>query len=124
VKGEALVKGVAARIAKDSPKLADLEPADLGKLARVVVAESLKDDLRREADLARIDYRAECQRFLHRASRTGSSHTLRSYHTALERLETWCSKEGICPLELTPALADDFIESEKAAGRLKRDRAA
>ncbi|MGA2380929.1 MAG: hypothetical protein ABSG85_16665 [Spirochaetia bacterium] len=55
------------------------------KLTRVVVAESLKDDLRREADLARIDYRAGCQRFLQRASRTGSLHTLRSYRTAIER---------------------------------------
>lgn len=116
VKGEALVKSVARRIAEDSPKLADLEPAELEKLARVVVAESLKDDLRREADLARIDYRAERDRYLQRASRTGSSHTLRSYRTAIERLEAWCSKERISPLELTPALADDFIESEKAAG--------
>ncbi len=116
VKGEALVKSVARRIAQDSPKLADLEPAELEKLARVVVAESLKDDLRHEADLARIDYQAERDRFLQRASRTGSRHTLRSYRTALERLEAWCSKEGIPPMELTPAPADDFIESEKAAG--------
>jgi len=116
MKGEALVKSVAKRIAQDSPKLADLEPAELEKLARVVVAESLKDDLRREADLARIDYRAECERFLQRASKTGSRHTLRSYRTAIEHLEAWCSKEGIAPIELTPALADDFIESEKAAG--------
>jgi site-specific recombinase XerC len=116
VKGEALVKSVARRIAEDSPKLADLEPAELEKLARVVVAESLKDDLRREADLARIDYPAERDRFLQRASRTGSRHTLRSYRTALGRLEVWCSKERIAPLELTPALADDFIENEKADG--------
>jgi hypothetical protein len=116
VKGEALVKSVARRIAEDSPKLADLQPEELEKLARVVVAESLKDDLRREADLARIDYRAEHDRFLQRASRTGSRHTLRSYRTALERLEAWCAKEKIAVLELTPALADEFIESEKAAG--------
>jgi site-specific recombinase XerC len=116
VKGEALVKSVARRIAQDSPKLADLEPTDLEKLARVVVAESIKDDLRREADLARIDYSAECQRFLQRSSRSGSHHTLRSYRTAIGHLDAWCSREGISPLDLTPATADDFIENEKATG--------
>ena len=115
-KGEALVKSVARRIAEDSPRLADLAPPELERLARVVVAESLKDDLRREADLARIDYQAERQRFLTRASRTGSAHTLRAYRTALDRLEAWAERERIAPLELTPALADDWIESEKAAG--------
>jgi site-specific recombinase XerC len=116
VKGEALVKSVAARIARDSPKLADLEPAELASLARVVVAESLKDDLRREADLARIDYQAERKRFLERASRTGSTHTARAYRSALGRLDAWCSTQSISPLELTPARADDWIENEKAAG--------
>jgi site-specific recombinase XerC len=118
VNGEALVKSVARRIAQDSPKLADLEPVELEKLARVVVAESLKDDLHREADLARIDYLTERDRFLQRASRTGSRHTLRSYRAALEHLEAWCAAaaQRLSPLELTPALADDFIESEKASG--------
>ena len=87
MRGDALVKSVAARIARDSPKLADLEPAELEKLARVVVAESLKDDLRREADLARIDYQVERKRFLERASRTGSAHTQRAYRAALGRLD-------------------------------------
>lgn len=116
LKGEALVKSVAARIARDSPKLADLGPAELENLARVVVAESLKDDLRHEADLARIDYQAERKRFLERASRTGSAHTIRAYRAALGRLDAWCSARAISPLELTPARADDWIESEKAAG--------
>jgi site-specific recombinase XerD len=116
-KGEALVKSVAARIAVDSPRLADLPAAELEKLARVVVAESLKDDLRREADLAKVDYQAERARFLARASRTGSRHTLRAYTAALEHLEAWAEREKIGPLELTAALADDWIEAEKAEGR-------
>ncbi len=97
-KGEALVKSVARTIAQDSPRLADLPAAELEKLARVVVAESLKDDLRREADLAKIDYQAERQRFLARASRTGSRHTLRAYTAALEHLEAWAEREKVGPL--------------------------
>jgi site-specific recombinase XerD len=110
-----LVKSVAKRI-KDKPKLRDLTPEQLEQLARVVVVESLKDDLRREADLAGIDYQAERKRFLERASRTGSAHTLRAYRAALGHLETWCSAQAISPLELTPARADDWINAEKASG--------
>ncbi len=116
-KGAALVKAVARRIAQDSPRLADLGEAALEKLARVVVAESLKDDLRLAADLQRVPYSEERQRFFQRASRTGSPHTLRAYRTALGRLEAWCGPQGLSPLELSPALADDWIEAEKALGR-------
>jgi site-specific recombinase XerD len=80
------------------------------------VVESLKDDLRREADLAGIDYQADRKRFLERASRTGSAHTLRAYRAALGHLEAWCSAQAISPLELTPARSDDWINAEKAAG--------
>ena len=43
--------------------------------------------------------------------------TRRLYGSALARLEAWCAKQGISPLELSPARADDWIESEKAEGR-------
>ena len=66
-KGAALVKAVARRIAQDSTRLADLREAELEKLARVVVAESLKGDLRHAADLERVPYSEERQRFLERA---------------------------------------------------------
>ena len=62
-KGAALVKTVARRIAKDSPRLADLGEEELEKLARVVVAESLKNDLRHAADLERVPYAEERERF-------------------------------------------------------------
>jgi hypothetical protein len=73
------VKATARRIARSSPRLADLPEADLARLAKIVMAEGLKNDLRRAADLERIDYQAERQRFLDRASRTDSVHTRRAY---------------------------------------------
>lgn len=114
---EALVKRVARRVAKESPRLADLAPEELEKLARVVVAEELRDELKARVKLERIDYQAERDTFLSRASRTDSVHTALAYRSALSRLESWCKVQGFSPLELTPARADDWIESEKAGDR-------
>jgi site-specific recombinase XerD len=111
------VKKVAKKIATESPKLADLPEEDLEKLARVVVAEGLKDELRRAADLEKVDYLGEREKFVARSSRTGSQRTKQLYSDALDKLDAWCKKGGISTLELTPALADDWIESLKAEGK-------
>ncbi len=111
------VKAVARRIAKDAPRLADLPEADLEKLARIVVAEGLKDDLKRAANLEKIDYQGERDTFIARSSRTDSPRTKDLYRRALERLEAWCSAQNISPLELTPALADDWIADLRVQGR-------
>lgn len=112
-----LVRDVARTIAKEAPRLSDLGEAELEKLARVVVAESLRDELKAAVQLEKIDYPSERARFLARASRTGSTHTTKAYRTALQRLEAWSSRQGVPVLELTPAQADDWIESEKGQGR-------
>jgi len=115
--GLSRVKTVARKIATASPKLADLPEEDLEKLARVVVAEGLKDELRKAADLEKVDYKDEREKFVARSSRTGSQRTKQLYSDALDKLDVWCKKQGISTLELTPALADDWIESLKAEGR-------
>jgi site-specific recombinase XerD len=119
VKEEGLqrARSVARKIAHESPTLADLSSEQLEQVARVVMAETLKDELRRAAELEKIPYRAERDLFLSRASRTGSAHTRKNYQAALDRLETWSKVQGISPLELTPARADDWIESMKADGK-------
>ena len=114
--GEKRVEEVAKRIA-ERPELADLAPQALEALAKIVVAEELKDDLKRKANLKRISYESERKKFLEAASRTGSSHTQEAYRRALFSLEVWCSERGLRPLELSPALADDWIMSLRAAGR-------
>ena len=50
------------------------------------------------------------------SARVRSPHTRRAYATALTRLEAWCRHQDSGPVELTPALADDWIENEKAQG--------
>jgi site-specific recombinase XerD len=109
--GALLVKAVARRIAKEAPTLEDLRAEDLEKLARAVVVEALKDDLRTRAKIEKIDYQGERETFL---SRVRSEHTGRAYRAALDRLQRWCLRQGVEPVELTPALADDWIETEKA----------
>jgi site-specific recombinase XerD len=109
----ALVKAVARRIAKEAPALEDLDAEGLEKLAKAVVVETLKDDLKARAKLEKIDYYAERETFL---ARKGSVQTRRAYTSALEHLEMWCKRQGITVMEVTPALADDWIESEKGEG--------
>ena len=111
------VKQVAKKIAAESPKLADLPEEDLDKLARAVVAEGLREELRKAANLEKVDYKSEREKFVARASRTGSQRTRQLYCDALDKLDEWCAKQGISTLELTPALADDWIESLKAEGK-------
>jgi site-specific recombinase XerD len=64
--------------------------------------------------IAGINYQAEKKTFLTNVSRTGSIHTYKGYRIALDRLEIWTTRKGINPLELTPALADDFLYAMKA----------
>lgn len=111
--GEALVRQVARRIVEDAPKLQDLGPEELRKLARIVVAESLKDDLRREADRARVDYQAERERFLKTAA---SPHTRLAYAAGLALLEAEAARLGVSVLALTPAQADDWTTALSGNG--------
>ena len=111
--GAERVKAVARRIAKESPKLADLSDEDLERLAKVVVAEGLRDDLKQAAKLEKINLPDERERFL---DRLRSKQTQRAYQTALDRLDAWCKGKGITILEVTPALADDFITDMRLQG--------
>ena len=94
--GEARVEEVAKRIA-ERPELADLAPQALEALAKIVVAEELNDDLKREANIRRIKYESERKKFLEASSRTGSPHTQEAYRRALFSLEAWCSERGLRP---------------------------
>ena len=114
---ERRVKAVVAKLAHEVPELADLDPRTLEKVARIAMLDDVKGKLKKAVELERIDYQREREQFIERASGTGSQRTKKLYAAALTRLEAWCAKQGISPLELSPARADDWIESEKAEGR-------
>lgn len=115
--GREKVQTLARMIATEAPQLEDLTEEQLQHLAQVVVAETLKEDLRRRADQERIDYPAERERFLKRSSRTGSQHTQDLCRRALGRLDAWCAVQAINPLALIPARADDWIAELRGQGR-------
>jgi site-specific recombinase XerD len=110
---------VAAVIKKlaDEPELADLDPETLEKVARLALIDAMKEKVKAAAKLEKIPYAKERDTFISRASRTGSERTKKLYAAALARLEAWCERRGVIPLELSPMTADDWIEAEKAEGR-------
>jgi len=114
---DALVGRVVKKLAKESPRLADLNAEELRALARVVVAEELRDELKARVRLERIDHEAERQTFLKSCSRTRSPHTRRAYAAGLARLKAWCSARSLDVPALTPAQADDWINDLRAEGR-------
>ncbi len=66
------------------------------------------------ADFIGIDYYMEKQIYLDTAGRERSRHTRRVYANALKKLEVWTTLQHIDLLTLTPAQADDFINTLRA----------
>jgi site-specific recombinase XerD len=126
--GIAAVKGLAERIAKESPGLADLNPEQLEAIARAVWLDDLKGDLKKRVDLARIDYPAERKTFLAAAGRTRSPHTRRAYRAALDALDAWAATRDLAVLGMKPRDADDYAYHLATEGRapasVRRDLAA
>jgi site-specific recombinase XerD len=107
---------MAVRIKQEAPTLADLAPDQLEMIARLVMTQRLTAEMNTAVNLAGIDWQKEKAVFLDNAGHGQSTHTRRGYSNALSKLEAWAAGQGINPLELTPAQADDFIYSLKASG--------
>jgi len=116
---------MAMRIKREAPGLADLATDQLEMIARLVMTQRLTAELSRAVDLAGVEWQKERDTFL---SDTKSPHTRRAYSAALGKLEAWTSREGINPLEINAATADQFIRELKAGGKAaataRRDIAA
>lgn len=104
-------------IAKDRPTLEDLAAGERGKVIARAIVNRLTDDANRRMDALAIDYAEEREKSLAGASRTGSKHTKTRYRQGIAALESWCSDQGVLPLELAPTLADDWITRLRAEGR-------
>jgi site-specific recombinase XerD len=116
---------MAMRIKSEAPTLSDLSGEQLEMIAKLVMTQRLTNELNAKVDLAGINWNLKRESFL---SDTKSPHTRRAYSAALEKLEAWANREGLNPLELSAATADQFIRELKAGGKsaatVRRDIAA
>jgi integrase len=96
------------QVIKASPSLTSLTQSELTAVAKAVILDDLKEELRHRIDVARIDLAAQKDVFLARYS---SPQTRRSYAIALDALEAWASRAGVMLLDFKPRHADAFIAS-------------
>ena len=105
------VENMALKIARESPKLEDLNGGQLEGIAKMVIARRLAGELNDKANIADIDYEAEKALFLGTAGKTGSEYTRLTYGGALRELEGYAGKNGINILLMNCGQADEFIRS-------------
>lgn len=105
---------MALRIKREAPTLASLSPEQLEQIARLVTTQRLAAELSTAVDLAGVLWEKERETFLNDAK---SPHTRRAYANALDRLKAWTVREGIEPLTLNAAQADQFIRDLKTECR-------
>jgi hypothetical protein len=119
------ISGIISYLAKNAPRLADLNQKELDVIAKQVLGRRLIEELDTAVTLAGINYEREKKTFL---DNVNSVHTRTAYTAALGRLEAWAEREGISPLALSHKQADDYIYFLKSEGRaaasIRRDIAA
>jgi hypothetical protein len=77
------VERVVQKLLKEAPSLKDLTSEQLDTIAKAVVLEDLKDDLKHRRDLAKVDLDTLKETFL---TRQKSAHVRRAYRSALTLL--------------------------------------
>jgi site-specific recombinase XerD len=101
---------MALKIKKEAPTLADLNNEQLEMVAKLVMTQRLATELNTAVDIAGVDWQKEKEKFL-KFKAAKSEHTVRGYRSAIARLDAWAAQCNINLLKLTPAEADDFINS-------------
>lgn len=96
------------RLVDASPSLGNLTADDLATVAKAVVFDEFKDELKHRLDVARIDLAAKQELFL---SRYKSAQTRQAYRAALQTLDSWAERAGVMLLDLKPRHADAYIAS-------------
>ncbi len=102
-----LIEGLAHR----APSLGDLTEEQSRQVAAAVLGDFLKDEMKRAVLSERVRFPVERDLFL---SDKRSVHTRRAYATALGVFEGWLRHKNLNVVDLTPALADDFIRAQRS----------
>lgn len=102
----------------NSPELKDLTSAQLEEIAKLVLVQRYTNQMNKEVELSRYDYNELKFIFLQNAGRTNSVNTRLAYENALKQFENYLAERTIeNPLDIDPAIADDFIYSIRNSGK-------
>jgi len=122
--GEALVLSTLIDfLVHETPSLESLGREDLKTVAKAMVLDTLKDDLKRRVEIERIDYPAKRELFLARCGKK-SVKTESTYRLALDLLDRWADRAGVHVLDMKASHADAFIDSLEGAPSTVRIRVA
>jgi len=105
-----VVSSLVSFLVHQSPSLEALGKEELKHVARSVVFDTLKEDLKARVEFEKIDYAEKKATFLARAAKR-SIGTSKTYKAALDALEGWAERSGLIVLALRPKDADAFIDS-------------
>jgi integrase len=121
---EALVlSSLISFLVHEAPTLESLTRDELKAVARHMVFDDLKENLKQRVEMARIDYTAKREVFLARHNKK-SHKTAQAYAQALDLLEQWALRAGKQVLELKASEADSFIDSLDGSSATIRLRVA
>ncbi|MCK9545021.1 MAG: site-specific integrase [Novosphingobium sp.] len=108
---------------ENTPDLQSLSPEQLQAVAKAVLFDELKADLKQKVDIARIPYEELRAIFLERVAKRSKA-TYKAYKTAIEALEAFNSRRGTDLLEMKAKDADAFISSLEGSSATVRLRTA
>ena len=112
--GALVVSSLISFLVHQTPSLESLGREELKQVARGMVFDSLKDELKNRVELEKINYPQKKSIFLLRATKR-SINTSKTYGSALDALEAWAQRKGLQVLEMKPKDADAFIDSLEGA---------
>ena len=108
------LKLIGKQIADSVPALADLSESQLKEVASWYLKKKLTDDMKTLVKASSIDLDLSRMHFL---DLFDSLYTKKSYLASLNRFETFCAKKNKDYISMTPALADEWILTERQGNR-------
>lgn len=118
-----MVSSLVSFLVRQTPSLESLGQEELKQVAKAMVLDSLKDDLKNRVEIGKIDYHEKKALFLSRALRR-SERTSKAYESALNMLEAWAERKGVHVLEMKATDADVFIDALEGSSSTIRLRIA
>lgn len=110
------LQDIIRQLAEWRPELSTLSTEQLGELARGLVVEGLRDEMKKRVSAKKIDLPKETEGFLQRFQ---SPFTQRGYRNALQKLLNWMDANHYTIVEITPSRSDDFVMSLRSDPRMK-----